>query len=747
VTPGNVVVFSGYTVLWTADDGSIAGGRHGLFHRDARVLSRYRLTLDGHEPELVQLAQSETDRWEALLRLPTGVADDPDGPRLRQDTLEVRLQRRVGPGMREWIAVQNHSAVGRTLTLEVGLDADFADTLELGAGRRQQGEVTRAVDPVAQTLCLTYTVEVDGRRDERGVRLRVVTPEAATIGDAGVSVGLRMGPRGESQVMLEYAVLDDGAWLAPAPGDDDDRSRQRSAWRQRRPAITCSGRLRRPFERAADDLFALRNWELERQFCGRDDGASWVLNAGVPTFTGLFGRDTLTAGWQSALVGPRAARGALEAVAATKAETDDPWRDAEPGKLIHELRDGPLSRLGVTPHDAYYGSQTTPAMFVLALSELWHWTADDAILRRHRDVALGALEWAERYGDLDGDGFLDYRRRSPQGLVNQGWKDSQEAIRHPTGVPAEGPIATVEEQAFHYLALERMAEILVALGEDGRAERFLARADDLARSWHAAYWMADESFYALALDGRKEQVRSVTSNPGHALGAGIVPRDHAARVADRLLAPDLFSGWGVRSLSDRHPSYNPFAYHLGAVWPVEQATFALGFKRYGLDDHVDRLVEAVFEATARSPDARLPEALTGHPRVGVLPPAPYPDANNPQAWSASALVQLVQIMLGIYPFAPLRVLVLVRPRLPEWLPQLTLRHVRVGRASVDLTFVRQRDGSARWQARTTRGLVLVVGAEPPDDFGGGVAGSLQRELLERVPGRLARAARIALGWR
>jgi glycogen debranching enzyme len=747
MTPGNVVVFSGYTVLWTAADGTIAGGRDGLFHRDARILSGYRLSLDGRVPELVQAAQPETDRWHAVLRLPTPSSEGPAGPGLRQDTLEVRLERHVGPGLRDRVTVRNHSAAERGVTLALAVDADFADTLELGADRRQRGDVTRVVDAVERMLCLTYVVDHEGRRDERGVRLVVDGPGTPTLTENGVTVGLRLEGQGRWQGTFEFAVLDEGAWLAPEDGEDGQRARQRRAWRAWRPAIECSDRLRRPFERAADDLFALRNWELERRFLGRPSGASWILNAGVPTFTGLFGRDTVTAGWQSALLGPRAAVGALEAVAATKADADDPWRDAEPGKLIHELRDGPLARLGLTPRDAYYGSQTTPAMFVLALSELWHWTGDEAILRRHRDVALGAIEWADRFGDLDGDGFLEYQRRSPEGLLNQGWKDSEDAIRHATGELAEGPIATVEEQAFHFLALQRMAEILVALGEEDEADRFLDRADALARRWHESFWMAGEGFYALALDGRKEQVRSLTSNPGHALGAGIVPRHHATVVADRLLAADLFSGWGVRSLSDRHPSYNPFAYHLGAVWPVEQATFALGFKRYGLDDHVERLAGAMFEAAAQSPDDRLPEALTGHRRAGGLPPAPYPDANNPQAWSASAVVQLIQIMLGIYPFAPLRVLALVRPRLPEWLPRVTLRRIRIGRATVDLEFVRRPDGSARWHARTVRGRLLVIGAEPPDDVAEGVAAGLQRELLGRVPGRLARAARIALGAR
>jgi glycogen debranching enzyme len=669
---------------------------------------------------------------------------------LPQDALEVRLRRRLGPGILESIEVHNRSGARCETTLTIDLDADFADVSEVGREREQRGVVSRTVGADGATLQLDYSVEHDGRRAERGLRARVIDATSpVSIDPSGLTFEPELEPRGAWTVTIEYAVLDAAEWRAPLPRADDQRSRQRVEWRRRRPSIDCADRLRVPFERAADDLFDLRNWELERQFLGRTDGAGWIVNAGVPMFTGLFGRDSVTAGWQSALLGPRAAHGALDAVASLPATRDDAWRDAEPGKLVHEVRAGPLSELGLTPRDAYYGTQTTATMFVLALSELWHWTGDEGVLRHHRDVALGALAWARDHGDLDGDGFIEYERRSPLGLRNQGWKDSDEGIRHADGSIVDGPIATVEEQAFHFIALERMAEMLVALDEYGQADEFLRRAATLRRRWHDAYWLADQGFYALALDGSKRQVGSITSNPGHALGTGIVPPAKARSVADRLMAPDLFSGWGIRSLSTEHPSYNPFAYHLGAVWPVEQATFALGFKRYGLDEHLDRLVDGVFSAAFASPDQRLPEALSGIPRDGpdaASVPIPYPQANCPQAWSASALIQLVQIMLGLYPFAPLRVLAIVRPRLPSWLPRMTLRRLRVGQATVDIAFDRQADGTAHWRVLKRQGPLAVLPAGPPDDVtGGNLAERLELAVMRRAPGRLARAARMALG--
>ncbi len=717
-----------------------------MYYRDARVLSAYRLTIGGKLPELVSAVQPESDSWSAVLWVARG-GGTPEGPALPQDALEVHVQRDVGPGLVETVRVRNHSAMPCRTEVRIDIDADFADVAEVGRERLQTGTVNRDIDGQRQRLQLRYVVTAGKRRDERGIRVDVLaSSSSASIEPTGIAFDLDLPAGGAWTAAFRLSPLDGPIWRERAVDGGDGRARQRSAWRRRRVAIDCAERLRGPFERAADDLFDLRNWELEAQMFGRSDGARWILNAGVPMFTGVFGRDVVTAGWQSAMLGPRALAGALDAVAASQADRDDAWRDAEPGKLIHEQRSGPLGALGLSPRDAYYGSQTTPAMFVLALSELWHWTGDDQYLRRHLGVARRAMDWAHQFGDLDGDGFLEYRKRSAQGLRNQAWKDSDEAIRHPDGSIVEGPVATVEEQAFYVLALERLAEILLATGHDDEADAKLRQAAELRGRFHDAYWMPDDGFYAIALDARKDQVRTIASNPGHALGTGIVPRDVAETVADRLLASDLFSGWGVRSLSEAHPSYNPFAYHLGCVWPVEQATFALGCKRYGLDRHLERIAEGLFDAASGSPDHRLPEALTGHRRDVVRVPVPYPAANVPQAWSSSALIQLVQIMLGLYPFAPMRVLAVVRPRLPIWAPELTVTGLRVGGAVVDLRFRRRPDGSASWRVVRRRGPLIVIGAGPPNDVDkGGVLERLAMGALGRAPGRLARAARIAIG--
>jgi glycogen debranching enzyme len=729
-----------WTVLLCHPDGVIGCDEGcGLFHHDCRILSRHRLTINGAQPEWVSSAAVEADRWSASLRT-AGEGGDADGPALPQDAVEVRIERRLGDGMLERLDILNHAMVPRSVELALEVGGDFADVLEVANDRRQQtGEITTVEG--RDGIEIRYAARREQWTTERGLRVRCAGGDVALGADGDVVFGratIPLEPRASWTATLVYEPLIDGAWHGLDAGEDADRE----AWRSHRPRLhSTSPTLTRAWALAADDLYDLRNRELET-----GDPEAWVVNAGVPVFTGLFGRDVLTAGWQGAMVGPQLMRGALEITARLQATTDDPWRDAEPGKLIHELRKGPLADLHLTAQSAYYGTQTTAALFPLVLSELWHWTGDTDLLRRYRSTAERALEWADRDGDLDGDGFLEYRQRSEVGIKNQAWKDSDEAIRYPDGGQVPNPIATVEEQAFHYLALVRMAEACLALEDDAAADAYLDRARRLRDAWHAAFWMPDEGFYAMALDPEKRPVRSIGSNPGHALAAGMVPPQHAELVADRLMADDLFSGWGIRTLSTRHPSFNPWAYHLGTVWPVENATFALGFKRYGLDAHVDRLARALIEAAARLPGMRLPELIGGQGRDEIAFPIAYPQANCPQAWSASATVQLVQVMLGLYPLAPLRLLALVRPRLPAGIEELTLQRLRVGDATVSLRFRRREDGGASHEVLSRRGTLLVAEAPPPDAPGArSVTDSIATLLVTHAPGRLARAARLAIG--
>ena len=767
---GRSLAYSGYTVLACRDDGGFGGydaaGRNeaadradplardedGLWDLDTRVLSLHDIRLDGRPLRPIASCVANGANWAAtMIQTRRGEAA---GPRLPQDAWEVRIERRVGCGMVEGIEVVNRSMAPASTELSIELDADFIDRLEPREHGAQRS-VTSAWLPERHVLRFDAVTRFDGRQDRRGTAIAVSDPPDEVAQPGGKAANARvlcfrieLPAGGRKQIELTYATHANGTWRQPV--EAAGRAEVADAWRTIRTRIRTDESLVGPaVERAAEDLLELRQWELSANLSAN----VWVVNAGVPRFTGFFGRDTLTAGWQAAMLGTEPLRGAIEIAAATQGTRTVLATEEQPGRMIHEMRSGPLASLGVVPHAGYYGTQTTGSMFVLVLSEAWHWTGDIELLKRHRDAALRAIEWAETLADLDGDGFMEYGAHAPGGLKNQGWKDSDEAIRYPDGRIVDNPIAPVEEQAFHCIALERMAEILVALGDevdpgDGdRADALLRRAAFLRTAWDAAFWLPRERFYAMALDGDHRPVATIASNPGHALGTGMIPPERARTVADRLLAPDLFSGWGVRTLSAGHPSFNPLAYHLGAVWPVENATIALGFKRYGLDDHLDQLVEGMFAAIAHCRDLRLPEALAGHDRNEHPHPLPYPRSQSPQAWSASATVQLLQTMLGIYPFAPAHLLGLVRPRLPAWLPAVTLEGLRVGDATVTLRFDRNDDGSAAHSILAQDGPLWVLEVPPPNAVEGddGVMPRLVAWAMEHAPGRMATALRIAMG--
>jgi glycogen debranching enzyme len=375
----------------------------------------------------------------------------------------------------------------------------------------------------------------------------------------------------------------------------------------------------------------------------------------------------------------------------------DDQHDEEPGKVLHQARHGPLSELGLDPYGGYYGDWSTSPDFLIFLGQYLAWTGDLDTIRRLLPAARQALGWLDRYADLDGDGFIEYQTRAEDGLKNQGWKDSATAIVDEHGRSVDNPIASSELQGYHYAALRYSALVFTATGDRLYAADLVGRAARLRRRFHEAYWMPEHHCYALALGPDKQQVRSVNSNDGQLLATGIVPSRVARTVAQRMLEPDMFSGWGMRTLSAEHVAYDPFSYHRGSVWPVEAGTFALGLARYGCWEQLHRLAEATFAAASLFEGHRLPEVLSGLPRDDAHPyPGVYPRACSPQAWSASAIIAIVQALLGLRPIAPLRT-ILVDPHLPAWLPDFTLEGIRLGNARFDLAVRRDRHGGATVQ--------------------------------------------------
>ncbi|MFG1955529.1 glycogen debranching N-terminal domain-containing protein [Micromonospora sp. NPDC048830] len=693
VRPDLLYVASGWSALVTDVHGRITGaGPQGFFARNTRVLSAEHLTVDGREPVPFSTASVQAHAQLSYAELAEGEA-------LPSRAAYLLTERFVGAGLRTRLTVLSYAERPLDLRLGLRLAADFADTGEAETGRRvQRGGVGAAWDPAARELRLTYL------RDDldRAVAVRVHAEGPVAYADGALALRLRVPARGRGRVEFLVEPVFDGERLAAPPATFAEPGGRAAAARSR---------LAREFTRMRSS-----NFDVEAAWrCAVDDLAVLPLGepagpaapmAGLPIYQEVFGRDTMTASWQALLAGSTMLADSLRLNARRVGRHIDRWRDEEPGKPLHEARLGPVSVLGFDPFTAYYGDWSTAPDFLVFLGQYLAWTGDLATLRDLLPVARRVLEWIDRYGDPDGDGFLEYHCRSRAGLKNQGWKDSDTAIVDEHGRVVPNPIATSELQAYWYAALRHAAVVFTATGDPRTGAVLVARAHALRRRFHRAYWMPERGCHAMALGPDKRQVRSVSSNDGHLLATGIVPARIAPAVARRLLEPDMFSGWGVRTLSADHPAYNPFSYHRGSVWPVEAGTIGIGLARYGCWEQLHRLAEGMFAAAALFEGHRLPEALGGLPRDAEHPhPGVYPNSCSPQAWSASAVVAVVQALLALRPVAPLRT-ILVDPHLPEWLPDLTLEGVQVGRATVDLRVRRRRDGRASVRARGDRVAVV-----------------------------------------
>jgi glycogen debranching enzyme len=369
--------------------------------------------------------------------------------------------------------------------------------------------------------------------------------------------------------------------------------------------------------------------------------------------------------------------------------SEDPWRDEEPGKILHEIRRGELAGAGVIPFTRYYGSVDATPWFVLLYAQYFRWTGDAEFARQLLPNVRAALEWIDTYGDRDHDGFVEYESRSPKGMANHGWKDSHDAVVHADGRPAQGPIALAEVQGYVYLAKERVAGVFETLGDGETAARLRVEAEALKARFNEAFWMDDEQYFAMALDGDKRPVRTITSNPGHGLYCDIVDQDKAEPLARRLLQPDMFSGWGIRTMSKGAMAYNPMSYHNGSVWPHDNALIAAGLKRYGFVKATNRVATALFDTAIHADYMRLPELFCGFTRRTPNRPVAYPVACSPQAWAAGAPLLLLQAVLGISARAHDNVLTVNKPHLPVWLNQVEFRNLRVGYSSISLVFRRE----------------------------------------------------------
>jgi glycogen debranching enzyme len=757
--PDTLYASQSRTVLATDRDGFVRGGAdHGLFVRQTRMLSLYRYLIDGKPPRAVALSNVEQHTWLGYyIALPPGVREERDPgsgqmETISEQTLELRLSRYIGDGLHEDVDLTNFTQQSTAFTLTLEADADFADVDETKGERQQKGALVRAWRDEGESwgVQFDYTVEhaydnQEGRGTKslrRGLMLRVEKAASAPVYDGGrISFRVELGPLGTWHACLNLIPFVDGEWLRPLYGCRSFAGTHNEYDRRRKIFLSEATRFRVPqgetlapvvagaLEQAKRDLAALRLYDLDH------GERAWTTAAGLPVYVALFGRDSLTAAWQAALAGTDLLKGTLPELARWQGREVNDWRDEQPGKMLHEAHDGPTKVLNISPRLRYYGSITTSGFYPVVASELWHWTGSKYLARALVEPAMKALKWLDEYGDLDGDGFYEYLTRSEQGVRNQAWKDSADAIVYEDGSLVEPPIATCEEQGFAYLAKLHTSEVLWWLDEKDEAKRLFHEAEELKKRFNEAFWMEEEGYFALGLDAQKRQIKSVTSNPGHCLATAIIDEALVPRTALRFIGDDLFSGWGVRTLSSEHPAYNPYSYHRGSVWPVEHGTFAVAFARYGYHRVVELIARAQFEAAALFDFYRLPELFSGHQRDEDHPfPAFYPQACSPQAWSASAVFCFLQAMLGLYPYAPLNML-LLDPFMPEWLPEITLEGLRVGDAVVTIRFYRREGGGGDYEVLDKRGPLHVVRQPSPWSLTAGWGERLKDALTSLLPGK------------
>jgi glycogen debranching enzyme len=649
---------------------------HGFYHLDTRYLSHLELELSGRSPIL--LSSSAERAFMAHIDLTNPELSPEHVP---QQSINVRRVRVVLGRLFERIRVKNYNPFPVSLTMALTLGADFADVFEVRGLHATRGH---AGPPHLDQSEVVFTYRgVDGV-DRRTVVSFSPLPDGTLVDGDRVRVEFRLPLDAHETRLVAMTVEPVVGQDGPPPVEFDQAvhrlRRSYEEWEARCTQIVTDNELFNGL--LARGLRDLRALEMTTE-------AGRVIAAGIPWYVAVFGRDAILTAHQLLPVNPRVARDTLRLLAAHQGTKDDPWRDEEPGKILHEIRRGDLAEAGVIPHSPYYGSVDATPLFVFLFAQLFRWTGDRDLAKELLPNVQAALEWIDRYGDLDGDGFVEYRSRSPRGIANQGWKDSYDAIVHADGRPAPVPIALVEVQGYVYMAKVRVADVFEALGDPDTAERLRREAAELRARFDRAFWMEDHRYFALALDGDKRQVATISSNPGQCLYADILEPERAEHVARRLLQPDLFSGWGIRTLSKTAQSYNPMSYHNGSVWPHDNALIAAGLKRYGFVRATNRVATAVFDTALHADDLRLDELFCGFTRRTPNRPVAYPVACSPQGWAAGAPLLLLQAILGLSARAHENLITINKPHLPPWLNVVELRNLRVGDSSVSLVFRRE----------------------------------------------------------
>jgi glycogen debranching enzyme len=722
IRAGVLYAWRGSSVLVTDHEGAIDGtGLTGFFFREARYLSRLTLTIDGRTAFPCSAAQVGPNVLEFTAIHPevekgggggSGSGGGPAPGGLLYRGVDVRARYTVRPnGVDVSIVIRNRWNDSAQLALAIGLAADYTDLLEAQSGARER-----------QVHTQTESLE-GGIRFYNACESLPYATEATVCGtgtwrwrEDALRSDLELERGQEADIRLRIRVIDF------RDGIDDHQAEERDAllrdWQDRLTRVVAPGdpwpvSLTRRSS-AEVGSFALLEGSREQ----------WLTpGAGYPLYPALFGRDALTAAWQLAMLDRGALLDAtLSRLSALQGERTDPQRDEQPGRIVQQARHGPLARLGANPFARYYGDYASPFVFLIGTGQHYLWTGDRETARKNWDHARRVLDWAREHADADGDGYLEYLTLSAAGPKHQGWKDSDNAVVDEDGKQVDPPVAACEVQGYYHIGLQLMAAVAAGLGERATAFELWRDAAALKERFNRDFWLEDEGCVAFGLNAAGAPIRSITSNAAQCLATGIVSDDHAGRLVRRIFEPDMFSGWGIRTLSSGNASYNPLSYHLGSVWPVENGTIVFGLRRYGFRDRTQQLARALFDLAALWPAGRTPECVGGYARDESSHPGAYPRANAPQAWNQSTPALLLQSMLGIWALAPARALV-VDPDLPAWLPEVTLRGLRVGEDVTSIRFRREADGRTSMDVLEQSEGLRIVRQPPPDDL---TAGALDR---------------------
>ncbi len=655
-------------------------GEEGLYHEGTRYLSCLILALEHARPMFL----SSTVRLDnELLTVDLTNSDVSRGGRVvvPRGTLHLARTKLLRDGAcYERLRLRNYGAAPMGVALALHFEADFADLFEVrGTKRARRGDyLGEDVSPDGVTLSYRG---LDGVT--RRTRL-VCSPAPAEVQRCDIRFELTLAAHAEETIDLTVLCERDGA-APPRPSLADALAQTDGSAARGRPGGAAlhasSGQFNAWADRSAADLSMMTTQTPHGPY----------PFAGVPWFSCPFGRDGIITALECLWLRPELARGVLAYLAATQAQEVDPERDAEPGKILHETRCGEMAALNEIPFGRYYGSIDSTPLFVLLAGAYYQRTGDRPFIESIWPNVEAALRWIDESGDRDGDGFVEYARRSPTGLIQQGWKDSHDSVFHADGSLARPPIALCEVQGYVYAARRSAAEMAAALGREARSEELWGQAASLQERFERAFWCDDLGSYALALDGDKRPCRVRTSNAGHCLFSGIADRQRAARTAETLLGPAMFSGWGVRTLAEGEVRYNPMSYHNGSVWPHDNALVAQGLAHYGLKDGVLKITGGLFEASVFLDLHRLPELFCGFARRAGEGPTLYPVACSPQAWAAAAPFLILQACLGLDVRGPERQVCFYQPVLPPFLRELRVSNLQVGGVLVDLLLHRHGD--------------------------------------------------------